>query len=69
MIISDFTQPEVDYLWGLCNFAGHEREVFRMRSEGIPLEKIAEEMNLSVDSIKRISRKVNTKIIKVLDRS
>lgn len=65
MIISDFTQPEINYLWENCNFAGHEKAVFQLRSEGIPLELIAEQLNLSVDSIKKISRKVNNKIIKV----
>ena len=66
MIISAFTQPELDFLWEKCNFAGHEKDVFRMRSSGISQEVIAEQLNLSVDSIKKISRKVNDKIIKVL---
>ena len=66
MIISDFTEIELEYFRHTCNFVGHEKDVFRLRSEGIPLEDISEMMNLSVDSIKRISRKVNTKIQKVL---
>lgn len=65
MIISDFTQPELDIFWKECNFVGHERDVFRLRGLGVPLEVIAEELNLSVDSIKKISRKVNTKITKI----
>lgn len=65
MIISDYTEIELEHFRNMCNFVGHEKMVFRMRSEGIPLETIAEEMNLSIDSIKKISRKVNTKIGKV----
>lgn len=66
MIISDFTQPELDYLWDNCNFAGYEKVVFDLRSVGVSLEIIAEHLDLSVESVKKISRKVNKKIKKVL---
>ena len=65
MIISDFTNIELDYFRDHCNFVGYERDVFELRSMGIPLEQVAERVNMSIDGIKRISRKVNTKIIKV----
>lgn len=65
MIISDFTKPELDLLRTNCNFVGWERDIFDMRSQGVPLETIAEVLNLSVDGAKRISRKVNNKIIRV----
>ena len=65
MIISDYTEIELEHFRNMCNFVGHEINVFRMRSEGLPLETIAEEMNLSIDSVKKISRKVNRKINKV----
>ena len=65
MIISAFTEIELDHLRRYCNFVGNEREVFDLRSRGIPLETIAEQINLSVDGVKKISRKVNHKIIKV----
>lgn len=65
MIISDFTRLELELLRENCNFVGCEREIFDMRSQGVPLETIAEALNLSIDGAKRISRKVNNKIIKV----
>lgn len=65
MNISDFTRPELELYRDNCNFVGCEREIFDLRSQGIPLETIAEILNLSVDGAKRISRKVNNKIIKV----
>jgi len=65
MIISDFTKLELDVFRDNCNFVGSEQAVFDLRSQGIPLESIAETLNLSIDGAKRLSRKVNTKIIKV----
>lgn len=66
MIISDFTKIELDLLRENCNFVGSEMEIFNLRSRGIPLESIAEALNLSIDGTKRISKKVNSKIERVL---
>lgn len=66
MIISDFTKPELDLFRDYCNFVGNERDVFDLRSQGVPLELIAESLNLSVDAAKKISRKVNYKIVKII---
>ena len=66
MIIADFTVPELNYFKENCNFVGLEIRVFDLRSQGVPLEEIAEILNMSVDGVKKISRKVNKKIIKVL---
>lgn len=65
MTISDFTEIELDYLRRNCNFVGYERDVFELRGKGVPLETIAEKVNMSVDGIKKVSRKVNIKITKV----
>jgi ATP/maltotriose-dependent transcriptional regulator MalT len=65
MIISDFTAIELDYLRRSCNFVGYEREVFELRSQGISLEQVAERVDMSVDGVKKISRKVNSKIARV----
>lgn len=40
MLISDFTVPELDHLRVNCNFVGNEKEVFELRSQGIPLEQV-----------------------------
>lgn len=66
MIVSNFTVPELDIFRARCNFVGNEREVFELRSQGIPLEEIAEILNMSVEGIKKVSRKVNNKITRVL---
>lgn len=65
MIVSDFTVPELEHLRTMCNFVGNEERVFELRSRGIPLEEIAEILNMSVTHIGRISQKVNNKIKKV----
>ena len=66
MIISDFTEIELDHLRDKCNFVYNEASVFELRSHGLSLEEIAEILNMSVDGVKKISRKVNRKIVKVL---
>lgn len=66
MNIKDFTKPELDYFRETCNFVGVESDVFELRSKGVPIEEIAELLNMSVDGIKKVSRRVNKKILKVL---
>lgn len=66
MLVSDFTVPELEHFRAMCNFVGNEIQVFELRSQGIPLERIAEQLNMSVEGIKKVSQKVNRKITKVL---
>lgn len=66
MIVSSFTVPELNYLRDNCNFVGNESDVFELRSQGISLEKIAEILNMSPEGIKKVSKKVNNKISRVL---
>ena len=66
MIISDFTVPELNYFRENCNFVGLEIRVFELRSQGIPLEEIAEILDMPVDGVKKISRKVNKKILRII---
>ena len=66
MLVSDFTVPELNTFRANCNFVGNEITVFELRSQGIPLEEIAETLNMSVEGIKKVSRKVNRKITRVL---
>ena len=66
MNIKDFTVPELDYFRKTCNFVGVEKDIFELRSQGVPLEEIAEQVNMSVDGVKKASRRVNKKIIKCL---
>ena len=66
MKIADFTKPELDYFRDVCNFVGVEKDIFELRSQGVPLEEIAESVNMSVDGVKKASRRVNKKIIRCL---
>ena len=66
MVISDFTRDEIEYLFEKCNFVNHEKVIFVERAKGRQLDEIAEELNLSYDHVRAISRKVNRKILKVL---
>ena len=68
MIISCFTKPELEFYRDACNFVGNEALVFEMRSCGQSLEEIAEILNLSVDGTKKVSRKVNRKIVRVSNK-
>ena len=67
MVISDFTKYELNHFREYCNFVGIENQVFELRSQGVTLEEISERLSMSVEGIKRISRKVNRKISTVLN--
>lgn len=66
MIVSAFTTAELNVFREQCNFVGTEKQVFELRSQGVPLEQIAELLDMSVEGIKKVSRKVNNKISRVL---
>lgn len=65
MKIYDFTLPELNYFRDNCNFTHEEQMLFEYRAKNIPLECIAEIMNVSISTINRISKRVNKKIEKV----
>lgn len=65
MKVYDFTVPELNYFRTYCNFTDDERTLFEYRAKNYPLEQCAEMMNVSVSTVKRLSRKVNSKIIRV----
>lgn len=65
MKVYDFTVPELNYFRTYCNFTKDEKILFELRAKNIPLERCAEIMSVSVSTIKRLSRKVNNKIIRV----
>lgn len=66
MIVSDFTQVEIDYLLAKCNFTESEKTLFKERARNKPIEIIAEEMQISISTAWRLSQKVNKKIIRIL---
>lgn len=68
MKICDFVKPELDFFRENCNFVNLETEIFELRSKGIPLEEIAETLNISSDTARKVSQKINKKIGKVTER-
>lgn len=66
MTISEFTKPELDYFRQNCNFVNLEIKLFEERAKGISLKQIAEDLHISYDYVRQLSRKVNKKILKVL---
>lgn len=66
MKIYSFTRPELDYFELECNFTSDELKLFRLRAKAMPSEDCAEEMNVSVSTVKRLSRRVNDKIERVV---
>ena len=64
MQIRDLTMSEADYLQAVCNFTKDENILFELRLKDIPLEECAERMNISVPTVKRISQRVNSKIVR-----
>lgn len=68
MVISNFTKPQLDYFRENCNFVGDEKTIFELRSQGKSLDEITDILdNKSLDGIKYTSRKINNKIISVLN--
>ena len=65
MKIYEFTKPELDHFRSKCNFTKDEGALFEYRSHGDSIEECAEKMSISVSTAKRISRRVNNKIVRV----
>ena len=66
MVISDFTNVELDVFREQCNFVNAERDVFELRSQGLTLEEIAGILDYTIDGINGVSKRVNRKIHRVL---
>lgn len=65
MKICDFVNSELEHIRLEANFTNEEMILFNMRANNIPLEECAERMNVSISTAKRISKRVNNKIIRV----
>lgn len=64
--ICDFVAWELDKFRNECNFTDEEMEFFNLRAKNVPLERVAEEMNISTGKADKLSSKVKSKIIRVL---
>ena len=66
MVISRFTRPELDEIHRLGNLTSDESKLLELRAEERSLEWCAEELNVSVSTINRISKRLNNKIEKIM---
>jgi len=64
--IPNFTKKEIDYIRENANFTVQEAMLFDLRNEERCLEECAELMNVSVSTVKRINKRLKTKIIRIL---
>ena len=65
--VYDFTVPQLAYYEEFCNFSPQESALFDLRKKGVPLEQCAEIMHCEMTNVKKISRRVNNKIIQLTD--
>ena len=65
MIISDNLLPQLQYYREFCNFTENERKLFDLRASGCTLEDCCDLLNMDISAVKRLSRKVNKKMIAV----
>lgn len=64
--IYDFTVPELDRFRELCNFSEQELLYFNLRAKHYSNTKIAFEMNLSVDGVSKVAKKVKSKMLRII---
>ena len=67
MKIYDFTAPELANYKKFCNFDSREAALYDLRAKNIPLEECAE--ILGYENIRKLSLRVNRKIVKMTDAS
>lgn len=60
--IAEYTRTELDYLEVVCNFTPEEQQLLQLRSRGIQQEECAEQMSMSISTIKRLEQKIQSKI-------
>lgn len=66
MKICDFVEWELQMFRNECNFTSEELEFFNYRAKNIPIEIIANDMNISVGKANKLSRKIKNKMIRIL---
>jgi len=64
--ICDFTMPEIERFRELCNFTSEEMEFFNLRSRNKSIIEITFAMNISKSKADVLSKKVKSKIVRVL---
>lgn len=66
MKICNFVESELNYFRQSCNFTDDERQYFELKAKNKSNVQIAQEMNISENTVVNIGRKVKRKILKVI---
>lgn len=61
----DLTKQEVEHFLKECNFTKDEEDVFLLASKAYTQEEIAEKMNISVSTVKRIYHRIKSKMARI----
>ena len=61
-----FTVPELDRFERLCNFTDDEMIYFKLKSKNITDDLIAEQLNCSISQVGKLSKRVRSKMIRVI---
>ena len=65
-IIPEFTKLEQNYIKDNANFTERELKLFELRNKEYSYERCAEEMDMGLSTVKKISKKMIDKISKVI---
>lgn len=58
--------PEIRFILAESNFTKEEKELFLLRTRDMPLEQCAEQLNVSVSTVKRANKRIKEKICKIV---
>lgn len=63
MKVSDYTKRQLYHLQAFCNFTPDEERLFVLLQDGkLSLEQCGERMNVSTATVKRIHKRIKSKI-------
>lgn len=65
-IIPEFTKEEIDTIRSKCNLTPRETELMELRNKEITLEQCAEIMYCSDSTVKRINKRMMSKILRFI---
>lgn len=63
-IIPEFTKDEIEKIHDKCNLTPREKELMELRNKEITLEQCAEIMFCSDSTVKRINKRLMSKIMR-----
>lgn len=66
MRIYEFTKPELEKFRNECNFTDDELECFNLKAKNKTNQSIAFSMNVSASKVSYLTKKIKTKILKVM---